>query len=62
MDPYIFGIIMILVTLSIGVFLVFRIYQRRTREPKIDTSKVTGQLGLELPDGVNLEDAIGRLK
>ena len=58
MEPYVITGLIIFITFLIGAGLVKRIYDSRTREPQIDVDEI---IGLDLPDGVNINDALGNM-
>ena len=58
MEPYIIAGLIIFITFLIGAGLVKRIYDTRTREPQIDVDEI---IGLDLPDGVNINDALDNM-
>ena len=58
MEPYIIAGLIIFITFLIGAGLVKRIYDTRTREPQIDVDEI---IGLELPNDVNINDALGNM-
>ena len=58
MEPYIITGLIIFITFLIGARLVKRIYDTRTREPQIDADEI---IGLELPNDVNINDALGNM-
>ena len=58
MEPYIIAGLIIFITFLIGAGLVKRIYDTRTREPQIDVDEI---IGLDLPDGVNINDTLGNM-
>ena len=58
MEPYIIAGLIIFITFLIGAGLVKRIYDSRTREPQIDVDEI---IGLDLPDGVNINDTLGNM-
>jgi len=58
MEPYVIGGLVIVITFLIGAGIFKRIYDNRTQEPDVGKI-VTEKFGLELPDGVNLNDALG---
>ena len=58
MEPYIIAGLIIFITFLIGAGLVKRIYDSRTREPQIDVDEI---IGLELPNDVNINDALGNM-
>jgi len=58
MEPYVIAGLIIFITFLIGARLVKRIYDSRTREPQIDVDEI---IGLDLPDGVNINDALGNM-
>lgn len=58
MEPYIITGLIIFITFLIGARLVKRIYDSHTREPQIDVDEI---IGLDLPDGVNINDALGNM-
>jgi uncharacterized membrane protein YhfC len=60
MEPYIIAGLIIFITFLIGAGLVKRIYDTRTRDLDIG-NVVTDKLGLDLPDGVNINDALGNM-
>lgn len=59
MDPYIFAGSVIVITFAIGAYIVKCIYNARTHDPQVDTSKITDKLGLDMPDGVDVGEALG---
>ncbi len=58
MEPYVIAGLIIFITFLIGAGLVKRIYDTRTREPQIDVDEI---IGLELPNDVNINDALGNM-
>jgi hypothetical protein len=56
MEPYVVAGLIIFVTFLIGAGLVKRMYDTRTQEPQIDVDEI---IGLDLPEGVDLQDALG---
>lgn len=56
MDPYVATVIGIVSIIIVGALIVWNIYKHRTQEPDID---IGDAIGLELPDNVDLGDALG---
>lgn len=56
MDPYIATVIIILLLVIITSVIVYNIYKHRTQEPNINLNDI---VGVELPAGVDLNDALG---
>lgn len=56
MEPYVVAGLIIFITFLIGAGLVKHIYDTRTQEPQIDVDEI---IGLDLPEGVDLQDALG---
>lgn len=56
MEPYVVAGLIIFITFLISAGLVKRIYDTRTQEPQIDVDEI---IGLDLPEGVDLQDALG---
>ncbi len=56
MEPYIVTILVILLLIIVTSMLVYNIYKRRTQEPNINLNDI---VGVELPAGVDLNDALG---
>lgn len=56
MEPYIVMGAVIVMVFSVCIILVKRIYDNRTQEPNINLNDI---VGVELPAGVDLNDALG---